>query len=707
MTRGTPATSARKRGLMASLARDVRGNTLAMMAMFLIPLSGLVGSAVDMSRLYVVKARLQQACDAGVLAGRKFMVSTAAPLDTNAATQAQTFFTSNFKKDAAAVGSTPATTGFMGSTAVTFTPTQTTDNQVAGTASAAVPMTITKMFGTSSITLSVTCQARFDVADTDIVFVLDTTGSMACLPSDDDSTCDTYVGNAGTTTYTHPSDSSLGAASGATGSANDSVAGYPGSTGYYVPEKSGSKIAAVRQAVTNFYNTVAANADASTHIRYGFVTYSSTVNAGKAIMKASPSYMVGGAGSNGASTWKYQSRFIDPTMNSQYQVSQSSAYDNTSKASCTGSTRTPAAVAGQPYTFDTTSRATVVGKAWDNSQNKCNVTTTIYGPLWTYGPVAYNVSSFLTNASVDDPSKVDGTTNSWQGCIEERDTTPGVSSFSNTSLPPDLDPDLIPSSDSTRWRPMWPETIYWRNYGSLNNGWFGNTGNVTSVYGGDSDPTAYYQFNNVPNAFSIYYYAQNGTSNVFLKGGIAACGKPIRRVSTMTQQDVTNYVNASDFKPLGGTYHDAGMIWGTRLLSTSGVFASDVGAWPGHQPTNKVIVFLTDGSMSPSLTVYGMYGAEYFDKRVTGGDYAPPAAATPNTQQTAYHNARFLAECAKAKSMNINVWTVMITTASTPTTPLTQCATTSAQALVSASGSDLNTKFQAIAKQVAFLRITK
>ena len=674
---------------LGALRRDARGNVLAMMAIALFPIMALSGSAVDTARQYVVKVRLQQACDAGVLAGRKFMLSTnLSTLDTNAVTQATTFFNNNFRP------------GFMGSTAVSFVPLKTVDNQVSGTATATVPMAVMRMFGVQPQTISVTCQARFDVADTDIVFVLDTTGSMSCLPGDNDSTCDSYVGSAGTTSYSHPADSSLGAVNGATGSANDSVAGYPGSTGYYVPEKSGSRISAVRQAVVNFYNTVASNADASTHIRYGFVTYSSTVNAGKAIMNANSSYMVGGSGSNGATTWTYQSRFIDPTITSQYQSASSSTTDSTPQASCSGSVRTPAAVTGQPYTFNASSQATVVGKAWNGS--KCQVTTTTYGPLWTYGPATYDVRNFLTNASVDDPSKLDGTTNSWQGCIEERGTTPGVSSFNTSSLPSDLDPDLIPSSDATRWRAMWPEVIYWRNYGTLNNGFYGNLNNVvdTAANGGDTNSSSYYSSNNVPNAFSLYYYG----SNQFAKSGVIVCGKPIRRVATMTQQDVTNYVNATDFKPFGGTYHDAGMIWGVRMLSTAGVFASDVAAWPGRQATNKIIVFLTDGAMSPSLTSYSLYGVEYFDKRVTGGDYSPPAT---QTQQTNYHNARFLAECAKAKSMNINVYTIMITTNTTPTTQLSQCATTSAQALVSSSGSDLNTKFQSIAKQVAFLRISQ
>lgn len=688
------------------LAGDARGNTIAIMAAAMIPMLGFAGSAIDTARLYVVKTRLQQACDAGVLAGRKTMDQLgASTLDANAKAQAKAFFASNFSS------------GYMGTPAFTatttpypFTPTKTSDQQVSGTATVNVPMTLMRIFGAATQPITVTCEARYDVADTDIVFVLDTTGSMACLPSDDDATCTAYVNSAGTTQYTRPADSSLNASTGTTGSANDSVAGYPGSTGYAVPENpSGSRIAALRQAVVNFYKTVEANKDTSTHVRYGFVTYSSTVNAGKAIMNASPSYMVGGAGS-GTTSWTYQSRYIDPGVTSQYVVSSSSAYDATAKASCNTTTRTPAAVAGQPYTFDTSSRASVAVKTWDaaaSGTNKCKVTTTVYGPLWTYGPVAFNVSNYLTNALVDDPSKLDGTTSSWQGCIEERDTTSGVTSFSTTALPADLDPDLVPSSTATQWRPAWPQVIYWRNYILSNpQSWYGSTANVTDIAAnaGDTDKDDFYSTNNTtPNALSLYYY----NSNSLLKGGNAACGKPLRRVSTMTLQDVTNYVNATDFKPLGGTYHDTGMIWGTRLLSTKGVFANDVPAWPGRQATNKVIVFLTDGAMSPSLISYGMYGAEYFDKRVTGGDYAPPAAATPNTQQTAYHNARFLAECAKAKSMNIKVWTVMITTNTTPTTQLSQCATTTGQALVSSSGSDLNTKFQAIAKQVALLRISQ
>ncbi len=214
MSSSVPEPKGKPRGFLSSLARDVRGNTLAMMAIFLIPLSGFVGSAVDMSRLYVAKARLQQACDAGALAGRKAMTGTGSTLDDVAVAQANTFFANNFKRDVTATG----VKGFMNTTAVTFVPTKTSDSQVAATASAAVPMTVTKMFGISSNTVSVVCQARYDVADTDIMFVLDTTGSMACLPADSDSTCSTYAGAAAKVEYTRTA-------------ASGGVAGYAGTVG--------------------------------------------------------------------------------------------------------------------------------------------------------------------------------------------------------------------------------------------------------------------------------------------------------------------------------------------------------------------------------------------------------------------------------------------------------------------------------------------
>lgn len=67
------ALSSRQPGVLQTLRRDAAGNVVAMMGAALLPLAAFSGAAVDTARLYVVKVRLQQACDAGALAGRKMM----------------------------------------------------------------------------------------------------------------------------------------------------------------------------------------------------------------------------------------------------------------------------------------------------------------------------------------------------------------------------------------------------------------------------------------------------------------------------------------------------------------------------------------------------------------------------------------------------------------------------------------------------------
>ena len=646
-------------GFLRRLARHTGGNTLAMMAVAMIPLSALAGSAIDMARLYVVKVRLQQACDAGVLAGRKFMSdSNATTLDSKATKQANAFFKNNFRS------------GWMNiAQPAVFTPSKTSDNRVAGTASVIVPMTIMKMFKAADVTLSVSCQARYDIADTDVVFVLDTTGSMACLPADSETTCSSYVNAAGNTSYSRPS-----------GSSTNVTAGYAGTTGYAVPEKAGSRIAALRQAVTDFYDTMDTNKQATTNVRYGFVTYSSSVNAGAAVMAASNSYMVGGGGSS--STVSYQSRHVT----GDYTISTGTiTYSTMSQTNCTTTvTRAPAATSTQAYTYypngSSAGTANVTTRKW-NSSKGCGTGTDKVGPVWTYEQWPQNVGSFLTAASVQNPASVVTSNSVWLGCLEERTTTAGASVFDNDHLPADLDPDLVPNSDATRWRAMWPDVEYQRNNIVNYYGYLYNLGKTTAAIttNGDNETAA-------PN--------MNTTTKQ--QSGNTACGKPVQRVRTMTKSEVAAYVNGVDFVPLGGTYHDTGMIWGTRLLSRSGIFAADNKAWPGRGLPKQVVVFLTDGDMSPSQTSYGMYGMEYWDRRVTDGDF---------TNQKDYHNKRFLAECAKAQSMGVDVWTVSI--APDVTNELKACANSPAQALATTDGTGLSDVFKQIAKQVARLRLSQ
>jgi hypothetical protein len=595
--------------------------------------------------LYVVKVRLQQACDAGVLAGRKFMTSdSSTALDTTATTQAKTFFANNFRL------------GWMSTKTADFTPSKTADQQVAGVASSVVPMTIMKMFGAPDITLRVTCEARYDVADADIMFVLDTTASMACTTADGTGGCSQTIA-----TYTQDD----------------------GNIGYYTTEKSGSKLSALRTAVLDFYDTLAGNVDPTTNVRYGFVTYTSTVNAGYAITSLSTDYMV--------KNWSYQSRKLAGDVANGN--SSTATYRNVTQAVCNGyAGRSPS----NGYSENGT--ATTATTSWTanllfSSYGTCTVTSQPVKPTWFYTTVPYDVSTYITGAQVKDPSKITGATSRWQGCIEERNTNQAASSFDPSNLPPDLDPDLVPNNDNTRWRPMWPDVIYYRGTSSsaVNNG-VTYSGNSTTPYGdyyiNTSNDGATKSYTNMianPNP----KWSQN------IASGYVSCGKKVQRLAKLTRDDLDDYVNAVDFKAQGGTYHDTGMIWGTRMISPTGIFKADTAAWPGRTAPNRYIVFMTDGDMSPNPDLYGMYGIERYDKRITGNDL---------TDQLDDHNARFLAECSAAKARNIRVFVVSF--GQSLTTQLTSCAS-SGQAYFASDNAALQTAFKSIANQVAMLRVSK
>ncbi len=615
------------------LRRDRRGNTLALMAAMLVPMAGLAGSAVDTARLYVVKVRLQQACDAAVLAGRKAMIASPTnSYDDGAKAQAASFFNNNF------------ISGWMSTRSVSFAATQTADNQLAGTAQATVPMALMGMFGVKPSMLTVTCTARYDTADTDVMFVLDTTGSMACGPSDPDS-----CGQA-TVSYTRPD----------------------GTTGYYVQEKSNSRISALRSAVLSFYDTVASTMDSSSHIRYGFVPYTSTVNAGYAVTALSPSYMV--------SNWTYDTRTPagdvnngSTTTTTQNSITQADCNAKAGRTPATGyNTDGSAAV----ITTNWTSVTTTPKHGTPTTTTTCTITSQPVKPSWAYGYKSLDVSQLITGATITDPTKITGAKVKWQGCLEERDTT-ATSTFSATSPTPDIDPDLAPTNDSTRWRPMWPDVIYARKSVST------QTGNGPPL--GDTAASG---------STSSGYYAYADPNLTYLKSGYMVCGKPVQRLATMTRAQVSSYVNASDFVPWGGTYHDTGMIWGLRMISPTGLFATDTAPWPYRGAPNRYIVFMTDGHMATNSSIYGMWGWESYDKRTTGG----------TLDGDTVHNARFQAVCQAAKNRNITVFVVSL--ASTLDSSLTSCASPG-QAYYASDAASLTTAFQTIARQVAMLRLSQ
>jgi Flp pilus assembly protein TadG len=222
------ARDARKpKGLLQRLASNERGNALMIAAAAMIPLTAAIGAGVDMSRVYATRTRMQQACDAGVLAVRRNISGNT--IDATSKSLGESFFKVNFPDN---TFSTKIDVPFATSV-ITAT------NAVSGTATATLPLTMMPVVGFNNQQIKVSCQASQDFVNTDIVLVLDNTGSMNCAPSE------------------------------------TSCSGV----------SSGSKMQGQRDAVMALYDSLSTAQTQlegkGLRLRYGIVPYSGTVNVGK------------------------------------------------------------------------------------------------------------------------------------------------------------------------------------------------------------------------------------------------------------------------------------------------------------------------------------------------------------------------------------------------------------------------------------------
>lgn len=696
--RGRPQT-------LRALLADTAGNTMLMMAAGMIPIIGMAGSAFDMSRAYMVKTRLQQACDAGVLAGRRAMTQKDFDDDAAAIAEADKFFDFNYPDSS------------FGTSAVTFNATGTADGQVEGTARATVPMTLMQMFATPSLSLDVNCDAILEVANTDVMFVLDVTGSMNCAVGEDATTCPN-------------------------GNNNET-------------EKTTSKIRALRTAVVGFYDTLDAAVSDEARLRFGFVPYSSSINVGNLLSSSqivdtheyqsrvavmtSPFHVATQVGSVVSETEIFEKEHaITEAACTKYKANQS--FNNGSGGGNGKSfTASPAASANAPtantvYGYGPTGDATVVDWGWSDAKHntgdkrscrrkrtsKSYTYVTRYKLAnYIYRSEPYNVASYkagsavniassnlettsATNSGVPDgvaapnPSwvgtsgtydmielaaqstrnKISTTSHSWNKCIHERKTLAQASYASIPTDAYDLDIDLAATTQDSKWRPTFVQLLYRRNFGLVNIG--GNN---------------YIDYND-----SLADETTTATSNRKLNNGNESCVKPAQKLQVMTKAQVQAYVSASSgFKAIGSTYHDFGMVWGARLLSPTGIFGSENLTAPNGKQINRHLVFMSDGQMQPSTEVYGLQGWEQFDRRVTGG--------VPNSDDLRNrHNARFAAMCEAIKAKNITVWVVAYGT--TLSDDMRDCAD-EGRAFTANDDAQLKTQFETIASKIAELRLAE
>jgi len=638
---------------LTRLARDVRGNTIALAAAAMVPLAGLIGGGVDMSRLYLTKTRLQQACDAGALAGRKAMGAGSwnATGNGNSNTTANELFAANFKSGA--YGTNGLTSNFAESNGI-----------VTGTASVAVPMTIMRVFGMTPRTLNVTCTAKMEIPNTDVMFVLDVTGSMA----------------------------------------------------------TDNRIGGLKSAVKCFYEALlrvntaevcgndptAEESTTTAQIRLGFVPYSVNVNVGKLLPN---SFM--------ADSWTYQSRSWDgltysetnSTSNWSYVSGSAVTGERTDQNSCASDTVSWSDVT-EPATTTTAPDGTITishpvtrttngidydcqwrnkDKKWGvkpttyNNYKETQVNSTIRAPSYVYAPRTFNVSglkageaSWNNSISLNVGTAGTNVAVNWSGCIEERHTfrnTDGTPGDEWSPIPAealDMNIDLVPSSSTSNnsyWGPLLNGATWARySWGYSNCSSSGRTRNAVTTS------------------------CNAGNASV-------SCPTAAKKLATYnTPALFESYVNSLSIG--GNTYHDIGMLWGARLLSPTGIFASENAATSTGGAIQRHLIFMTDGDTNTSGTDYSAYGIGYYN-RLQG------QSNLSDDDMDDLTNARLAALCTAIKNKNIVLWVISYggdVNAATETR-LTNCAS-SGRYYSASNGAALISRFRQIASEIADLRLT-
>ncbi|UKK86209.1 pilus assembly protein [Sphingopyxis sp. BSN-002] len=643
----------RLRAGTSKLIRDQGGNAMMLTAAMILPIVGFAGSGIDIGRAYMAKLRLQQACDAGALAGRRYMaggVYTQAAKD-----EATKMFTANFSDHA------------YGSSSVTFNTVAAGTADVNGTATAHMPTTVMKVFAFKGFDLTVNCTAKLEISNADIMMVLDVTGSMDTINS------------------------------------GDSV----------------SRIEALKAASVSFFDTLTTADLGDGRLRFGVVPYSGTVNVGSILYSANPAWIA-----DKASTPSREGKFKDDwgtgtssdgaVTGTTYpgnadSGSSWSAWGNVSltQANCA----TPPSAAGGAATKSGSASSTQTSQVVDGSGNKVTKYSTTqdytykkyeyqwvkvsgtnrcqrrdrtyrytetYPTTLTQPPIKVFDYFVWTQRDFDVVAGKNGTTSmsftktgakgvdesfAWNGCIIERGTKPFTSTQTAPADAYDMNIDLVPTADrKTQWEMFLSDVAYSRS----------GTGDQTT--GGST---------------SFGKSAAGGSD-------VAACPPAAMKLTTMTKNDRAGFVSyIGKLKAQGYTYHDAGMVWGARLLSPDGLFKSENLEAPNKRPIARHIVFMTDGEPTAPISNFSFQSQEQSTGRI---------GASSDAEAVKRHTNRFLQLCEAAKAKNITIWIVGFGTSIT--TALKTCATPG-KTYSAANAAQLNENFQAIARQISKLRLSQ
>ncbi len=215
----------------------------------------------------------------------------------------------------------------------------------------------------------------------------------------------------------------------------------------------------------------------------------------------------------------------------------------------------------------------------------------------------------------------------------------------------------------------------------------GNAGNQPELQWGRYDP-AKHDHTDTSNSGGVTRYRIYGQ---WVQTGCPSEASKLKEYASETE--FNSAIAAATARVTGGTYHDVGMLWGTRFISRNGLFTADNPLdWDGIA-INKHIVFMTDGKLDTGSTLYSAHGIEAFQDRTKGWG-----------GQDAQHISRFESVCNVAKSMGVTIWVIALDV--TDTADIQDCAT-SAGHFYTSDGSDLEEVFEKIGQGIGNLRLTQ
>jgi Flp pilus assembly protein TadG len=734
----------------------------------LVPLAGLFGGSIDIGRIYSVRTRLQAACDAGALTGRKVMSTNA--WSTAADNAAKQMFTANFEN------------GYFSVTNIikNFTA---ADGTVTGTVSAVVPMTMMRFFGFTEKTISVVCTSEMKIPNTDVMFVMDTTGSMNCAASDTPSTCSNNGGveksNArikGLRTAVNCFYESLAKVD--TGElCNTGPGGDPASTGLaagiqlrvgFVPYSSNVNVGKLlptafmddnwtyQSRVPNFAmtytwsnngssSTTAYSAWSSTTTRPANSLYNSTnsYNAGSDLSGGATVYQIVGSGTTNATLSGTISGATSANCNSYNTLGSGSTAMRAvgdiagSTSTVNGSYDTPVYPQASRSRTKTQSRAnTVTGYRyyWNTGASVCRLQsmpgkTNSPDTRWSQShtatetqPIAWNNVQELTSwtekpVSFDISGLKNGT--NWNGSFvvanADVDPTPTTVNRSGQSGSSQLYKAI---NKTINWEGCIEERQTFQNTGgNPDDDWSPNIPSEAFDMDIDMLPSGTAGTKWAPALEGLIFGRRDASNKRTLsdvvrsasdgsdKLNVLGCPAQANRIQVWNSgTDIRDYTDG--LVADGNTYHDLGLLWGARLLSPTGIFGAANSSDASGNPITiqRHMIFMTDGDTNTNCSSYTPHGSAWWDRRQTNYAYPDNNCSTITDDIT---NARMVALCNAINNKHITLWVVSYGSGVDNATKsrLINCATSPTHYFDALTPTSLQAAFKEIALEISRLRL--